>query len=52
MAVQVRASARVIRPVRIEFSSFERAVRQPVDPKAPEMQRARDAQGTPWIEFS
>lgn len=52
VAVQARASARIIRPARIEFSRFDEEARQPVDLNAREMQRGRDAQGTPWIEFS
>jgi|GEM_PF-3341325 len=52
VAVQARASARILRPARIEFSSFDENTQRPIDPDVREMQRSRDAQGTPWVEFS
>ena len=52
VALQARASARIIRPARIDFSSHDEAVQSKAQPNVRESQRSRDAAGTPWIEFS
>jgi hypothetical protein len=49
---QARASVRIIRPASINVASFNSDIKEPSDPSAREMQRSRDAAGTPWIEFS
>lgn len=52
VAVQARASVRIIRPTRIEFPTLEDAGAKAPEPSDREMQRSRDAAGTPWVEFS
>ena len=52
VAVQARASVRVIRPVRLDFSRLEKITDKVRGTPAPEMQRSRDASGRRWIEFS
>jgi hypothetical protein len=52
VAVQARATVRIIRPASIDFSQFDEASETAADPNARETQRSRDAAGTPWIEFS
>ena len=51
VAVQARASARIIRPARIRFSSFDEDAQQPANAYARDKQHERDSQGTPWVEF-
>lgn len=52
VAVQARATVRIIRPASIDFSQFDEAIKAVPNPEAREAQRSRDADGTPWIEFS
>ncbi|MEP1421763.1 MAG: hypothetical protein ABJK59_08340 [Erythrobacter sp.] len=52
VAVQARASARVLRPARIDFSQLQAASAQAPNASVNGMQRGRDAAGTEWVEFN
>ncbi len=52
IAVQVRASARVIRPARIDFARVAAASEQSPNAAVNGIQRERDAAGTVWLEFN
>lgn len=51
VAEQVRASVRIVRPVRVSIAQDGAVeVDSTVDPRT--VQRSRDAVGTVWVEFS
>jgi len=52
IAVQVRASARVLRPARIDFSLASTIAGQSPNAAVNGIQRERDAAGTVWVEFN
>ncbi|MEM1052837.1 MAG: hypothetical protein AAGI28_12155 [Pseudomonadota bacterium] len=52
VAVYARASVRIIRPVSVDFAVFEEVNQQTLVASEPEIQRSRDVDGTPWVEFS
>lgn len=52
VAVQVRASARVLRPARIVFSQEQATAQRNANARVNGVQRSSDAAGTIWVEFN
>jgi len=52
VAVRTRASARVLRPARIEISYTPQTSEQRAQSEFKGIQRARDGAGTLWVEFN